>query len=186
MEVRKTYSKNDDIDLKGVNRLKLQQEIIDSGLFPAYGSISEKGDSVELLGSAEIPSENMAALNALVKVHDPYDMAKHKEECYGKVDKRTAELISNGFMFDGKTFSLSIYAQNNWNTIHDNKADFTFPFEITTKDNDIYDLNEVDVDSFWNTAVGTVATHWGTGRGLKKQIFDAQTKEAIDAVTDNR
>jgi hypothetical protein len=122
------------------------------------------------------------------------DLNDYKELKYAAIDQRTNELIADGTTFDNgsgaKQFSNSLSAQSNWTNIKAGKEDFNgmglFPLKITTKDNDEFELNYADVDGFWQSVVGTIKTHYDSGRTLKKQIHDAVDKTTVDAVVDNR
>jgi hypothetical protein len=166
-----------------VNALRLHSEINSSGSVTNFACVCVSGDNLQVWGEA---IANESALDAVVASHDSYSLSEHKAQRYAQIDGRTSALIAQGFSFDGKQFSLSIIAQNNWNTIHSNKSVLSFPFNVTTLDNDTYALALSDVDAFWGTAVNTVKTHWDSGRVLKKQIFDATTKQTVDSVIDNR
>ena len=96
------------------------------------------------------------------------------------------EHLSVGFVFDGATFSLSANAQRNWDSIKTSKADYTFPLDITTMDNDTYSLTNPNVQSFWVAARDAVKTPLDSGRVLKTTIHDAIDIAAVDAVIDNR
>lgn len=112
-----------------------------------------------------------------------------KTQRYLEIDTRTQELIAAGFVHDSKTFSLSLNAQHNWHsllTVAD-KQWLTFPVTVSTFDNDEYSLaNVAALDNFAQAGFNAVFGHLTSGRDLKKQIFDATTKAAVDAVVDTR
>lgn len=109
-----------------------------------------------------------------------------KKYRYTIIDRKTGGLISVGFTYDSRTFSLSPNAQMNWSEIHSNQSSFTFPLDISTINNDTYLLAAVDVDAFWSAAKNTVKGHLDSGRDLKKQVFDAVDIPAVNAVIDAR
>lgn len=111
---------------------------------------------------------------------------EYKAIRFGEIDTKTGGLISSGFVHDSKTFSLSFNAQANWHTLKNQKAEFTFPKDVTTKNNDTYSLADVDVDSFWDAGKAVIEGHLTSGRDLKKSIFDAVDKDAVAAIIDNR
>jgi hypothetical protein len=169
--------------LNSVDPEKLSSEIQASGAVYNFGAINVYELFIEIWGESVL---DKTALDAVIAAHDSYNIQTHKSKMYTAIDARTSYLISQGFTYDGHLFSLSLVAQHNWDTIHTNKAVFSFPFEVTTLDNNTYALNYSNVDSFWGTAVLTVKTHWDSGRVLKKQVFEATTKTQIDAVVDTR
>lgn len=105
---------------------------------------------------------------------------------YAEIDANTSALIAVGFVFEGKTFSLSIPAQINWNTLKSNESDFSWPVEVTKLNNDSYSLLQNKLVSFWITGRDATVAHLDSGRALKKSIFDAADKAAVDAVVDTR
>ena len=113
-------------------------------------------------------------------------LANLKEFRYEEIDIKTATLISVGFTFDGETFSLSANAQRNWDSIKTSKADYSFPLDITAKDNNTYVLTNPNVQAFWVAARDAVKAPLDSGRILKKAIFDAIDIAAVNAVIDNR
>ena len=62
----------------------------------------------------------------------------------------------------------------------------SFPYELSKKDDNVYNLAWANVGLFMGTALTTVATHLASGRALKKQVVDATTVAEVDAVVDNR
>jgi hypothetical protein len=113
-------------------------------------------------------------------------LADLKAYRYKEVDYKTGALISVGFTYDSKQFSLSLPAQANWHAIKDNTSEFTFPLTVSTMDNSGYDLAEANVIAFWQAGRDALKGHIDTGRALKKQIFDAADIAAVNAIVDNR
>ena len=113
-------------------------------------------------------------------------LAAYKQNRYNEIDLKTGALIIAGFTYDSKTFSLSINAQTNWNTLKDQESEFTWPVDVTTIDNDTYSLVQANLGAFWTAGKDAVKGHLDSGRTLKKSVFDAADKVAIDAVVDTR
>lgn len=179
----KTYSISTDVNGGEVNVGLLSQEIKDSGHVTGFEGLRKNGDSLVVIG-ASIADE--PSLDSLVANHEPKTLTELKSEKYLEIDGNTVALIAAGFQFDGESFSLSAGAQLNWSEIHTNKLLLTFPLEISTLDNNTYDLELLDVEDFWSAALNGVKTHLDSGRALKKQVFDAADKAAVLAVVDNR
>lgn len=118
------------------------------------------------------------------------DLDDYKEALFEKIDTKTRKIIGEGFDFDGKKFSLSQAAQSNWTNIKTNKVDFSlmglFPLQISTIDNNIYMLQETDVDSFWSAGMAAVKGAYTSGSDIKKQVFDSTTIADLNAIVDNR
>lgn len=110
----------------------------------------------------------------------------YKNLRYNEIDYKTKELILQGFLFDGNTFSLSSSAQFNWNNLKVNESDFTFPVIVSTIDSDEYTLTQANLLPFWTVGKDTVKGFLDSGRDLKKLIFDATDRAGVDAVIDNR
>lgn len=122
--------------------------------------------------------------SAIIASHG--DLATRKVTKRKQIDIRTVELISQGFTFDSKQFSLSIPAQINWSSIRENKLDYSWPVRITTIDDENYYLSLLDVDSFWIAARDEVQSHYDSGAELKEQVGLATTIEEVEAVEDDR
>lgn len=102
------------------------------------------------------------------------------------IDERTQELIFAGFTFDSKSFSMSNFAQLNWNDIKSNTVDYTFPLEIPTKDSYKYSLTQGNVNGFWTAKEDHKWAHLDSGRALNVSTVDAADQAALDLVVDNR
>lgn len=113
-------------------------------------------------------------------------LEEYKDSMYSAIDLKTNVLIGQGFVYDSTTFSLSIYAQTNWHTIKNQTSEFTFPLDISTIDNNEYSLAEANVAAFWDAGKTILKGHLDSGRDLKKSVFDAVDKSAVDAIIDNR
>lgn len=109
-----------------------------------------------------------------------------KTRRYNEIDNRTCELICDGFEFNGTMFSLSLSAQANWTTMHENVGDYTWPVEVSTRDDYKYDLYESEVNDFWQQGRSILEGRLASGRALKVGINDALDKAAVDAIVDER
>ena len=118
------------------------------------------------------------------------DIQEYKDFLFNSIDKKTSELIGQGFAFDSNQFSLSLAAQSNWTNIKSNKAVFSasalFPIQISTKNNNTYFLQEADVDNFFLSGLGAVKSAYTSGSDLKKLVFDATTIAELDLIQDAR
>jgi len=102
------------------------------------------------------------------------------------IDKRTKELILEGFTFDSETFSLSEFAQLNWNDIKTSTTDYTFPLEIPTLNSYKYSLTQGNVNGFWDAKKTAIWGHLDSGRALNVSVVDATNQTELDAVVDSR
>lgn len=113
-------------------------------------------------------------------------LSELKEFRYDQIDDKTDELITTGFIYDNETFSTSHHAQMNWNSLRNQTGEYTWPLNISTKDNNTYSLLQANVPAFWTELIDALADHVDSGRVLKKSIFIAADIAAVDAVVDNR
>ncbi len=144
---------------------------------PINGSHTLRADSASIIQSSVLINDG--TLKELI-------LDDYKQLRYNEIDYKTGLLIAPGFTYDTKIFSLSGNAQLNWSEIHTNEDKFIFPLAISTVDNDEYSLLLVNVHSFWEAGKDAVKGHLDTGRVLKKSVFDAVDKAAVDAVVDTR
>lgn len=124
-------------------------------------------------------------------VNNDNSLAVAKAKKNEEIDRRTGELIvTQGFAFDGQTFSLSLEAQSSWEGIGIAKEPMNtaamFPFPITARGDAEYELAYTDVDGFLMAGLTVVATHKASGRALKALVLAAADVAAVDAVEDNR
>jgi hypothetical protein len=118
------------------------------------------------------------------------DLNDYKKLRYCDIDKRTGELISAGFVYQSKIFSLSQNAQINILALDETRNDpaLEYPIKYNTID-DLESYNVVDADdlhSMYLTALATKKGHVDSGTNLKTSIRDAATKADVDAIIDNR
>ena len=156
-----------------------------SGIFDyKYADTVETGyEEAHLVGDVTTEAD------AIIKwgsVAEDDTLAAYKQAKYNAIDYKTGVLLSVGFTYDSKQFSLSANAQLNWSEIHSNIAEFPDPVDVTLINNDTYSLTHANVNTFWTTAKDILKGHLDSGRALKKSVFDAVDKAAVDAVIDNR
>lgn len=152
-----------------------------AGIPPAYWKINPD-DSVVEMTQTEKDAVDAAELDT------------HKAIKFAEINKRTGELIEQGFEFpagSGAFFSLSDHAQRNLIGLDSARDDsrFTWPLKWNRKDDKNGALNITDSISarnFFLTAVGAVRAHRDSGTELKDQVRAATTKAAVDAVVDTR
>jgi len=107
---------------------------------------------------------------------------------YIEIDKRTGELISAGFTYATKQFSLSLNAQINISALNQSKDLLTYPVNYNTlNDEDEYDvIDATDMGNMYMTALATKKGMIDSGTALKQQIRAAIDEAGVDAVIDNR
>ena len=102
-----------------------------------------------------------------------------------QIDKRTQELIFEGFSFAGLHWSLSINAQIDWNNLPQ-LPEIVFPLAIQDVDGNNYNLEYSDRMNFYYTAVNIKNSHLQSGNILKTQVSQLTTIQEILTFVDPR
>ena len=107
---------------------------------------------------------------------------------YDSIDKRTGELISQGFVHNGVTFSMSTNAQSNLLGSFSAKDSLTYPFSWNAKDDSsTYAIADAaEMTTFFMTALGTKKAHQDSGSALKNQVREGIDIAAVLAIVDAR
>ncbi len=107
---------------------------------------------------------------------------------YEEIDKRTGELISEGFVYATKTFSLSLSAQINISALNQSKDTLSYPIDYNTiDDSGVYQvIDSTDMGNMYMAALATKKGHLDSGSTLKAQVRSAIDKTAVNAIIDNR
>lgn len=111
-----------------------------------------------------------------------------RAEKYENIDKKTQEIIAQGFTYNSKTFSLSANAQTTYLGMYNARSVLTYPITVNTiDDTDTQDLaDETEVTDFYNAGVAAVRAALDGGTALKAQVTNATTEALVEAVVDNR
>jgi hypothetical protein len=117
-------------------------------------------------------------------------LEEYKQIRYNEIDCRSGELISEGFTYQSKVFSLSTTAQINILALDETRNDpaLTYPIKYNTID-DVYSYDVVDstdLHSMYLTALATKKGVLDSGTTLKTSIRNATTQAEVDAIIDNR
>jgi hypothetical protein len=177
----KTYIK------ESINQVRLEQEIINSNSVFNYQGSSYENNFLIIYGDSFL---NETLLDDIVNNHEPEILSELKAKRIQEIDLKTQNIISLGFNFDGKTFSLSLPAQTNWTNLKAN-ADMLnsmgfFPIIVSTIDSEQYSLLYENVVGFWMSGFGKISSTYKSGSDLKVAILAATTKEEINLIIDNR
>lgn len=108
-----------------------------------------------------------------------------KEIRYTEIDMRTQELIKEGFVFDGKTFSMSLTAQINWSNFP-NLPDALFPLTIIDIVETPYILSLANKMNFYYSALNGKNGPLQSGGVLKATIKACADEACVTAIIDNR
>ncbi len=113
-------------------------------------------------------------------------LAEYKQLKLNDINKRTDELIAQGFTFDSKQFGLDVNRRLDWLGLEVLKSSLTFPKTIISMDGSGYSIAEADVINFILTGAGVYKGHIASGGSLKAQVLAATDEAGVDAVVDNR
>lgn len=140
---------------------------------------------------AVLDAGQIAILDAAVAVHKatmPLEAAKDRK--LTAIDRRSDELLTEGFVYDSKTFSLSVKAQSKMMGMHQirNDATVTYPIVWSTLDDgsSISLADAATVHSFVLAALGALRSVLDSGTTLKISVVAATTIVEVDAVVDTR
>jgi len=130
-------------------------------------------------------------LDGIISAHDDQPLWLYKQLKEEDIDRRTGELISEGYEFppaSGKIFSLSQSAQINILALDNTRTELTYPVNYNTKDNlDTYAIPDATtLHNMYLTALSVKKAHLDSGTALKDLVRAATDKAGVDAVVDNR
>lgn len=128
--------------------------------------------------------KNGSSLNDFIQI---YNIELLKAERIKEIDEKTESIIYNGILFDGEMFSSSPEAQRNWIGMYTARTVLPYPFLVTTLDDKEYSFtNATSVEIFYLTGMSMINSIISSGRSIKMQINNCNTKEEIDAIVDSR
>lgn len=108
-----------------------------------------------------------------------------KDLRYQEIDSATSYLISQGFVFDGHTFSMSLTAQINWSNFP-NLPDALFPLTVIDILEEPYICPLANKMPFYYTALNYKNQFLQSGGLLKAEIKACSDEACVNAVIDNR
>ena len=151
-------------------------------------AFSSDGLSLVLTFEEELSAEQIATLDALVAAHDPQVLENLKIQRRKEIDKRTAEIVSDGFEFAGITFSASVESQARIMACVIAGASAPFPIRWMSKDDtEYYDVEDVaTMAAFYAMGLGTLKAKIDLGTSLKIQINAANSIEEVNSIVDLR
>lgn len=110
----------------------------------------------------------------------PIDIISIKFQMTEAIDRNTSEVISQGFTYDGKVFSLSDAAQKNITNVAI-MPESEFPIIYVTKDDsDFINLTYEDRMNFYLAAVNAVKSIRVSNGQRKLQVMACQTIEELN------
>jgi len=141
----------------------------------------------------KIDGNNVVAMNQSEKdSKDASILPQLKTAKENAIDKRSRELLDQGFLYKGLYYSLSESAQQNWTAMFLFTAVniFTasdYPYMIIDKDNkNTYNLTHDESLFFFSQGLARVRNILSTGRELKDNVIEASTVAELNAIADNR
>jgi len=108
-----------------------------------------------------------------------------------QIDMRTKRLIYQGAPWPPKApvaiMSLSDEAQRNWIALMVVSSGLSYPYAVTTIDDNQYNFGDVtELQQFCLYCLSVVSGRIATGRTLKLQVNACTTIQQLDAIVDNR
>lgn len=156
-------------------------------------------ETIKLVDSTTLPGENWVLMTEeeldtyLSNNRSDYNswevnlhLDDNKKRKIQEIDKKTTEIISRGFIFDGHAFSLSLAAQLNWSGLVTLESLLTWPMTITTIDDGAYSLSQANLLYFIGTGKNLITSTLDSGRTLKIAINSSTTQEELNAIIDSR
>lgn len=135
--------------------------------------------SREFLGTSE--NNFLPLRNDFVKKLDTSNITEYKQYLRDKLDEKTREVITQGFVYDGITFSLSENAQTNITNLP-NVKDEKFPMPYLGKDDEYYVLTLAKKMDFYYKAFDTIADIKIANGVIKTQVLACTTTEELDSI----
>jgi len=188
MSLLKTYNVSD-IAAGVLNINKLNDDIESSGFVTDYENITlVKGSNDIPLYGGSFNDED--GVDDIVANHLANTLKEVKAQKSNAIDAKTDELVSLGYTYKSKQFSLSPNAQTNILALFVTKDSpaIVYPIEYNTLDDaDNYFVTDAaDLEAMYLTALGTKKARIDSGTALKDQVRAATTIAQVEAIIDNR
>lgn len=103
------------------------------------------------------------------EVRDLTIVSEYQQYLYEHIDDKTSADILSGFLFHNKRFSMSISAQINWSNILQ-VPDALFPIALSCDDEEIFMLELVDKQDFYNASLFGKYVALQEGNTLKQEV----------------
>lgn len=147
---------------------------------------STGGFAAKLKGDQLIITDvEQSALDAAIAAYDDTtsQLDQARQYKYKIIDREVREAISQGFVFEGATFSLSDNAQRKLDSLHGayQAGWLPLPRPISTKDNGTYELTADKALAFFQMALGAVDVHIQASYPRKAAVKAATTLAEVEA-----
>jgi len=155
---------------------------------PQSIAFSKDGLALSIYFENELSTAEQQTLDTLVSEHNPETLEEAKQRKCEEIDDRTAELVADGFEFNGVVFSGSVESQSRVIGAYTARAFATYPIRWMSKDDSTYvDLvDESMLTSFFLIGFGTLKAKIDVGSTLKIQVSGANSVEEVNSITDPR
>lgn len=110
---------------------------------------------------------------------DVFNIEDHKKALIDKIDLFIEAEIFKGFVYNGKTFSMSINAQINWNNILLIPSNI-FPLSLMTIDEELVQLPLEEKNAFYQASLNYKYSKLQLGHSLKTAVKNLTTVEEIN------
>jgi hypothetical protein len=183
----KTYSILGDIESKKLRLNKLTQEIKDSETIEKFSGLTMHRDSESFTihGASVLVEEKLIDT---VKSHEPESFEEKREEKMKVIDERTGSLIRLGYTYEEQDFSASSNAQINLIAMEISKDTLVYPIRINTIDDksSFIILGSEKMHEMYLKSIQTKDEYLDSGRELKEKVNEAETKEELELIVDDR
>lgn len=152
---------------------------------------SSEGDMLNLYFESEPDDGDKTSIDSFYQAITENDsLDTYKALKYEEIDNRTDDIVSNGYVYQTKNFSLSSNAQINILALDNSRNDpvMIYPIKYNTiNDMDSYDVVDADdLHAMYLTALATKKSIVDSGTVIKNQVRSCATRAEVDAIIDNR
>jgi len=185
------FSKNYSIVKDSINFALLLSQLEDETTIPDPDAIafSSDGLTLSITFADALSTEQSATLDTIIAAQNADVLLEAlKVQRRKEIDKRTTELVADGFEFAGITFSASVESQARIMACVIAGANAPFPIRWMSKDDtEYYDVEDADtMAAFYATGLGTLKDKIDLGTNLKIQINAATSVEMVNSIEDPR
>lgn len=145
-------------------------------------------DGLSLVPQKRYVSETNTVQEANAAQIQDFNVFVKKKEKNLEIDRNTMRLFNKGLVYDGATFPLGVDDSLNYLRMYTQRnASETWPKDIAQRNRNAYTIDTAAaMKQFGEAAFDRQREIVDGAQALKKQIFDATTVAAVNAIQDNR
>ena len=158
---------------------QLHNELLEAGI-PLFDGLTNDGEHLRVRCREALSEESLAQVTAVVSEHDGGVLIGTLK----RVDLAVQTKIFQGFVFGGKTFSLSLAAQAKISGMYQLRDSITYPVRVNTiNDQDTYDIHDTTtLTEFYLGSLRAIQVCLDLGVQLKDQVRAAKTLEDFRSI----